>query len=180
MVTYVDDGAERLESSENSLNSDTIVKHERCGSGRREGDTEIPDFLRPVIGAAARASGSMKAAKAFGVSQPSALAMSKGKKHPTAPVDPELKANVNGRIADARDKAVEGVMAALNIIPGKLDDSVKLKDLAGVARDLATVVDKLAPIEEKVQKGNQVIFMLPKERDVADYPVIEVSSVVEE
>jgi hypothetical protein len=179
MSTYVENGEERLQHLGNLL-KEKNVEHKPCGAGRRDGDKELPDFLRVLVGVGAKMSGSPAAAKAFGVSQPTALTASKGKRSPKGPDVPELKESIDGTIADARSKAVAGVMAALDLVPDKIDSSVKLRDLTSVAKDLAFVAEKLAPADEKAQKGNQVIFYMPKEKNVLDYDIIDVTPVSED
>lgn len=178
-MAYVENGEERLQHLGNLL-KEKNVEHKRCGAGRREGDKELPDFLRVLVGIGAKVEGSAQAAKAFGVSQPTALTASKGKRSPNAPAVPELKQAIDGTIADARSRAVDGVMAALDLIPEKIDSSVKLRDLSSVAKDLSFVVEKLSPPDEKMNKGAQVIFYMPKEREIIDYDVIDVQTLTEE
>lgn len=174
MATYVENGEERLTSEDNLL-----VKHDRCGAGRRDGDTEIPDFLRKLIGITTKVSGPTKAAKVFGVSQPTASTAARGEISPGVP-NPELKAHINEKIADARERAVQGVLSALNLVPEKIDGNVKLKDLTQVAKDLSFVADKLAPADEKMPRGAQVIFYTPPAAQLESYDIIDIKPTVVE
>jgi len=119
-------------------------------------------------------------AEAFGVSESSVSAYKEGA-HSTASYN-EPNADLLSKITDHKAKiskrAQRTLMSALReITPDRLA-TVKPRELAGIAKDMAAIISDMEPptqINPSQQNNVQFVFMAPRVREETAYPVIQVS-----
>jgi predicted transcriptional regulator len=137
--------------------------------GRPLGGLEVPNSLRKVIGEESAINGRQNGvalANQFGISPSSVSAYANGS-HSTASYDD--KPNVN-HINDAKlrvaKKARNRLVMALNSLTQEKIESAKVKDIAGVAKDMSVIIRNMEP--EKVNPsgpgGPTFIFYSPQFR----------------
>jgi hypothetical protein len=142
----------------------------------RTGAPEIPNELKPVIGAIARLTSSREAEEEFGVNHTSAAEYAQedfGKKAGDA------KGKVEDEIAPVRKLALSRVSSALSCITEeKLQDN-SAKTLSEIARNLSSVIRNSMPQDKNDdgQKYNFVVFT-PKVREMKQYEGVEVAEAV--
>lgn len=147
--------------------------------GRKEGDVNVPNSLRSVIGATAFEDGRQEAidlGRQFGISPSSVSAYARGATStssydntPNSPVINKSKARVTKR-------AMAKLMGALhNITPEKLANT-SAKELASIAKDMSAVVKTMEPESEKGDNGKQplpqFVVFAPQFRDERSYEVV--------
>lgn len=149
--------------------------------GRGEGNIEVPNTLRNLIGETSLTSGRQEAlelAKNFGVSQSSVSAYTKGAtststidERPNAPVIENIRARIGKR---ARAK----MMMALNHITDEKMRDAKVRDLAGIAKDMSAVVKAMEEADNPMGKGNSgptFVFYSPQLKKEESFDVIHVN-----
>lgn len=148
--------------------------------GRGQGNNEVPEGLRKIIGEESIESGRTSAldlARNFGISDSSVSAYSVGATSTNRYNKPEFKNHINKVKEKIGKKARGKLLAALEeITPEKLA-SAKLRDVSGVARDMSVIIQNMEPAEEKSsdQAGTQFIIYAPQFRQESSFDVIEVS-----
>ena len=149
---------------------------EHSGAGRN-GAKAVPSELRAVIAETALTSPNKEVAKAFGISESSVSAYKNGATSTTTYNQPndELKKHVD----DARDRigkiAQKKLLAALSHITEENLRGSKPRDLAGIAKDMSTVVNNIQPVSNGNNPINaQFIFHSYPSRKEDDYEVIDV------
>lgn len=118
--------------------------------GRGEGNLAVPDSLRKVIGEESAINGRASAldmAKQFGISPSSVSAYANGVTSTATYDKPDV--GLTNHITQAKEKiskrARAKLMSALHhITPAKLAEA-KVRDIAGVARDMSAVIKNLEP-----------------------------------
>jgi hypothetical protein len=132
--------------------------------GRREGDTEVPDSIRKIIGDEGNESGrkgALELSSFFGLSVQSADAYKNGATSTASYNDSNpLKnhiANTRKRIAK---KAARGINRALDALSDDKLSQASAPELASVARALSGVVKDMEPPTESGEKGPQVQFVI--------------------
>lgn len=146
--------------------------------GRKEGDVNVPDSLRQVIGATSVTDGRSEAielGRQFGISPSSVSAYSRGATStssydntPNSPIIDKTRQRVTKR-------AMSKLMGALHhITPEKLANTTA-KELASIAKDMSAVVKTMEPEsdngKEKAQMPQFVVFA-PQFRDERSYQVV--------
>ncbi len=146
--------------------------------GRKEGDVNVPNALREVIGEASFSDGRTSAvdlAQRFGISPSSVSAYSKGATS-TASYDetPNTSVIAKSRVR-VQKRAMGRLMQALqNLTPEKLAET-KARDLAGIAKDMSAVVKQMEPEVEGPDKTKdlpQFLVYAPQFRDERSFDVI--------
>lgn len=145
--------------------------------GRKEGDNNVPDSLRKIIGETSQIDGRQEAlalASHFGISPSSVSAYANGStstdsmdKRPNLPHINKAKEVI---AKQARNK----LRAALNHITNeKLEDS-KAVDLASIARSMSGIVKEMEP-EEVVEKkdGPSFVVYSPQFKQENHYEIIQ-------
>ena len=146
--------------------------------GRKEGDVNVPNSLRQVIGESSFTDGRQEAvalASNFGISPSSVSAYARGAKS-TASYDETPN---NSIVASSRNRVQKRAMNRLmdamkHITPDKLANA-KARDLAGIAKDMSAVIKQMEPDSEPASAGqNQPQFLVyaPQFRDERSYEVI--------
>lgn len=150
------------------------VTHSTIQRGR-SGAT-VPEPLRDTIAALATMPGGptqAQIADAFEVSQPfvsQARSGHVGSKPPNA----ERAAKVKERQGEARDLAMEKLMASLNLCTEEKLADMSAKELGSFARQMAGVAKDVVPGDSSGGPTVQVTIYAPDKRDEAKYKVIDV------
>lgn len=152
--------------------------------GRDEGDNNVPDSLRQIIGEEAIINGRQAAlglAGMFGISPSSVSAYAKGTTSTASYHEP--KQSIISHINKSRRRAIKKASHVLNtsleaITQDKLDYT-DAKDLAGIARDMAAVIKQLEPqAEPESSNAPQFVVFAPQFRDERSYETINVKEPV--
>jgi len=170
MSLFVDDV-----TAEQMLNHETNVVHKLCHDNQRpKGALEIPLEQKAMIGLFSRLEGPSVAAEVFDVSPSSASNFAKGETvHGKG--NPELKAALNDKVKDIHSITAEKLLATLDVMDVELIAQEKPRVQAGIAKDLATVMEKTS---EKGDGGTkvQVIVYAPQPVDSMKFETIEVEA----
>jgi len=150
--------------------------------GRKEGDVNVPDSLRQVIGDTAVTDGRQEAvalAKNFGLSPSAASAYANGATSTASYNEQPNKATINGAKERIAKKARAKLMLALtNLTPDKLAGA-KARDIAGIARDMSQVIKNVEPDTApgvggvNTGGGPAFVFYAPQQREESTYQVIQ-------
>jgi hypothetical protein len=138
--------------------------------GRGGGNNEVPESLRKIIGENVIENGraeTLDMARQFGISDSSVSAYTKGATSTASyhQGNPDLKnhlRNVKEKIVNKASKKLK--LALDEITPDKLE-SVKARDLAGIAKDMSAVIKNLEPAESNDTKstdGPTFVVYAPK------------------
>jgi hypothetical protein len=159
-------------SPENSLTPE-IIPIDR--PGRSEGDVNIPDPLRQIIGEEAVINGRKAAlglAGMFGVSASSVSAYAKGATSTTTydTPKPSIISHINRSRQRASKKASKVLDAALGSITQEKLDYTDAKELAGIAKDMSVIIKNLEPDESQSLRSDspaapQFVIFAPQFRD---------------
>jgi predicted transcriptional regulator len=157
---------------------------EKPTPGRNEGDVNVPDSLRKIIGEEAVINGRQSAlalANMFGVSDSSVSAYAKGATS-TSTID-KPKSSILSHINKSRERSIKRASKKMNealdaITPDKLAD-VKARDLAAIARDMSVVIKNLEP-EKSSGEGEekntpQFVIFAPQFRDERTFETMVVN-----
>lgn len=146
-----------------------VVTKQRAGRGI--GNDEIPDFLRPIIGTAAKLSTSRAAAQEFGVAHATAANYANGKVSQRA--DGDLQAQIDSRIQTVQDVALTKMMVALNLLDEDMMQNKTGVNVSNIAANMGRIVEKTTKKVEQINQGTQVIIYAPQVRSEEKYEVIE-------
>lgn len=159
-IVSSDDFEEELNKAERSpvpeLRPAQVIDINR--GGRSDGDNNVPDSLRKVIGEEATINGRSSAlafAKGFGISPSSVSAYTDGKTSTSSLTkDQKLANHLSSAKLRMALKAKQKLHAALeNLTDNKLADC-KAVDLANVAKAMSGIIKDMTP-EEKGESGGQ-------------------------
>jgi hypothetical protein len=147
--------------------------------GRKEGDVNVPNSLRNVIGESAFTGGRQEAielGERFGISPSSVSAYSRGATSTASYDERPNQSIINKSRIRVQKRAMSRLMDALHhITPEKLG-AAKARDLAGIAKDMSAVVKTLEPeYEDNNKKDNNLptfVVFAPQFRDERQYEVI--------
>ena len=174
-TTVHHDGPTRNESS---IVSQLIPK------GRKDGDVNVPDSLRKIIGETSVIEGRQAAlniAKDFGISASSVSAYAKGATSTTTYDSPtkSIIGHINKSRARAVSKAQKTLNAALESITQDKLDYTDAKDLSGIAKDMSVIIRNLEPTQpaasQSEDKGTQFVIFAPQFRREESFEVINVT-----
>jgi predicted transcriptional regulator len=156
---------------------------DKPSKGRDEGDVNVPDSLRQIIGETAVVDGRQSAlalANMFGISDSSVSAYAKGATS-TASYDTPTK-SIIGHINKSRQRAIKKAGKALTEAIDKIDENklndMSAKELAGIAKDMSVVIKNLEP-QKPMGEGEdkntpQFVIFAPQFRDERSFPSITV------
>jgi hypothetical protein len=152
--------------------------------GRKEGDNNVPDSLRQIIGEESVINGrraALSLAADFGISPSQVSAYAKGATS-TASYDSPSKSIIS-HINKSRQRAIKKAQLTLNgalsaITQDKLDYADP-KDLASIAKDMTVVIKNLEPPQSPVGessdvKAPQFVIFAPQFRDERTFETITV------
>jgi hypothetical protein len=152
-------------------------------SGRKEGDTNIPDSIRAMIGEEALLNGresALKLAADFGISPSSVAAYTNGATS-TASYDkpsPTITSVISAARSRAIKRASKTLNGALNSITQEKLDNLDADKLSGVAKDMSVIIKNLEPknpeSDPTAKTGPQFVIFAPQFRDERSYDKITV------
>lgn len=158
----------------------TIVEKE--SPGRKEGDNNVPESLRKIIGEDAVINGRQSAiglASMFGVSPSSVSAYAKGATSTTNYNEP--KVDLVTHLNKSRGRAIKRASKTLNSALGSITqdklDYADAKDLSTIAKDMSVVIRNLEPqvVPTGESKTNQqFVIFAPTFKDEKSFEVIDV------
>lgn len=150
--------------------------------GRAPGDNNIPESLRKIIGENALESGSADTkslTRAFGISDSSLSAYKNGSTSTTSYNSPksELKNHINKTKQRISIKAKNRLVSALNQITDEKLADAKVRDLAGVAKDMSAIIKDMEPdVDKNNSNPSGPVFMVyaPQFKSEDSFDVIHV------
>jgi hypothetical protein len=158
-------------------------KVEESPRGRSEGDMNVPDSLRQIIGETAVVDGrqaALKLANQFGISPSSVSAYANGATSTTTYDTPSksIFSHINKSRARAIKRAQKTLNGALSAITQEKLDYSDAKDLSGIAKDMAVVIKNLEPekvVDESAAKQTpQFVIYAPQFKQENSFEVIDV------
>jgi predicted transcriptional regulator len=171
-----------FDSEFNKLNKSEVRKEAEIIDaptiGRGNGNIEVPDTLRKVIGEESAVNGRQSAvelAKSFGLSPSSVSAYAVGAKSTATIADRPNSTHITDAKERVSKVARRRLMSALHHITGEKLSEAKAKDLAGVAKDMAAVIRIMEPTpqsSEVVNNGPTFVFYSPQHRKEESFDVV--------
>lgn len=160
----------------------TII--ESPSKGRSEGDTNVPESLRKIIGEESVINGRKEAlalAREFGISPSSVSAYAKGATS-TASYDtpkPAIIDHINKSRSRAIKRAGHVLTKALGAITQEKLDFTDADKLSGIAKDMSAIIKNLEPPKSSdstpdAGKGAQFVIFAPQFRDERTFEHITV------
>lgn len=140
--------------------------------GRVDGDNNLPDSLRKIIGEDAAVNGSKDSlGQMLGVSNSSISAYKNGATSTASYNEPkpDLLAHITRGKAVAIKRATHKMKLALSHITEEKLEGAKAKDLAGIAKDMSALVRNLEPEKEVGNKNVVFQFFAPQPRSIDSY-----------
>jgi hypothetical protein len=152
--------------------------------GRSDGDVNVPESLRKIIGETSVLEGRQAAlglAKSFGISPSSVSAYANGATSTKSYNEPksDIIKHINKSRARASKKANHVLNAALNAISQDKLDYADATDLSGIAKDMSVIIKNLEPKDDSANQiqANQPQFTIyaPSFRDERSFEIIQVT-----
>jgi len=151
--------------------------------GRKDGDIEVPDSLRKIIGEEALLNGRASAvqlAAEFGLSPSSASAYAVGATSTSSynQPKPSILSHINKSRERATKKAAKTLNAALAAITQEKLDYLDADKVSGIAKDMSVIIKNLEPKVASPDEGNkqpQFVIFAPQFRDERSFDMITVS-----
>lgn len=161
------------------VESHEIAIIQEINRGRGEGNIEVPNGLRKIIGDESVTQGrasALELANNFGISPSSVSAYAQGA-HSTSSIDtkPDISGIITAKLRIAK-KARNRLVTALNAItPDKISEA-KVKDIAGVAKDMSAIIKNMEPESGRnvSENGPTFIFYSPQFRKEEHFDVVQV------
>jgi predicted transcriptional regulator len=152
--------------------------------GRDQGDVNVPDSLRKIIGEEAVLNGRQNAlglAGMFGISPSSVSAYANGATSTTTYDTPSksIVSHLNKSRARAVKRASKTLNAALESLTQEKLDYTDAKDLSGIAKDMSVIIKNLEPpptqtSDESKPSSPQFVIFAPQFRQENSFETIEV------
>lgn len=148
--------------------------------GRGKGDKAVPMPLRKLIGSTAVTDGNKEAkelAKNFDVSDSSISAYKNGATSTASYNEPnqELEKHTNSARTKISEAAQKILLASIDSITPEKLAAAKLREVAGVARDMSAVVKNIEPSSEGDGTNVQFVLFAPRVKEEKEYEIIDVS-----
>lgn len=155
-----------------------LARVEPLYRGGKTPGSGIPDKVKLLIGLVTRESGPTVAAREFGVSKVHAATLGKGQTDPKN-LNPDLRERLDTLSGNVQENAIDKLCRVLNIIDpdGNEAQDLKIGQKASLAKDLATVVDKLSPRDARglAVQQNAFIVYAPGPQEKPKFDVIELN-----
>lgn len=155
---------------------------EKPSKGRNDGDVNVPDSLRALIGEEAVINGRQAAlglASSFGISASSVSAYAKGATSTKTYDTPSqsIISHINKSRRRAIKKASHTLNSALSSISQDKLDYADAKDLSAIAKDMSVIIKNLEPQQtvESNDKAPQFVIYAPQFKDERTFEVINVN-----
>ena len=180
-IGLVDDSQFESELESLRKESHAVVVDKPKEHGRNNGDVNVPDSLRKIIGEEAVINGrqsALRLASDFGVSASSVSAYAKGATSTTTYHEP--KQSIIQHINKSRQRAIKRASVTLNSALGSITqeklDYADAKDLSGIAKDMSVIIKNLEPQAEvsSEAKAPQFVIFAPQFRDERSFETIQV------
>lgn len=172
-ILIVNDEEFEAERKKFENKEDSFVVHE-INHGRNENDTNVPQPIRELIVEDALEGATAESlSKIYNVSPSSVSAYKNGA---TSTASYRQK---NSKLIAAKDRvsnrAYNRLNEALKALGTKNLSDEKPKDIASIAKDMATVAEKMSPKVDGAKDGPQVHLHLyaPKMKQITDYEIVE-------
>ena len=152
--------------------------------GRKDGDIEVPDSLRKIIGEEALLNGRASAvqlAAEFGLSPSSASAYAVGATSTSSynQPKPSILSHINKSRERATKKAAKTLNAALAAITQEKLDYLDADKVSGIAKDMSVIIKNLEPkVDPSGSSGStqpQFTIYAPQFRDERSFEFIQVT-----
>lgn len=148
--------------------------------GRGEGNNQVPDSLRKIIGEEHTINGrsaGIALAESFGISHSSESAYANGATSTTSYDKTPNKNHINDAKTRVVKKARNKLFAALNNITNDKLENTKARELAGIAKDMSAVIKNMEPDSPvgKESNGPTFVFFAPLPIREDKFDVIEVT-----
>lgn len=166
-----------------STSNESVQIIDKPSKGRSDGDVNVPDSLRKIIGEEAVINGRQSAlglAGMFGISASSVSAYANGATSTKSYDQPSSP--IQSHISKARERAIRRASKTLNGALGAITqeklDYTDADKLAGIAKDMSVIIKNLEP--EKVINTDdgpktQFVIYAPQFRREESFDVIDVS-----
>jgi hypothetical protein len=181
-VVSDEDFQKELESLNGKVVPSTSVSIiEKPIKGRNEGDNNVPESLRKIIGEEAVINGRASAlglAGMFGISPSSVSAYTNGATSTKSYHSPDQ--GITSHISKSRERAIRRASKTLNASLGAITqeklDYTDADKLAGIAKDMSVIIKNLEPekVMESNQPNQQFVIYAPQFRDERAYETINV------
>lgn len=159
----------------------TVV--DKPSRGRSDGDNNVPNSLRQIIGEESVINGRQSAlqiAEQFGISPSQVSAYAKGATS-TASYDSPSKSLIS-HINKSRERAIKKASKTLNAALGAITqdklDYTDARDLSGIAKDMSVIIKNLEPQVTPAEQGDtkqpQFVIFAPQFRDERTFETIQV------
>jgi len=151
--------------------------------GRGKGNVEIPEALRMIIGEESVINGrasALELAQNFGISASSVSAYSKGATSTASIDNPTLEqlTHINKAKLRVGKRAKAKLLLALTHITEEKLANAKVHEVSGVARDMATIMTKMEPVNagdmSMNNSGPTFVFFKPETKSEDDYSTVHV------
>lgn len=163
---------ERLQPKPTTIERPNVTIVEKDTGGRNEGDLNVPDSLRKMLGEEAVINGRQSAlelANVFGISPSSVSSYQKGITGYTPEGVARNKPSIIEHINRSRERAIKKAQKKLssaidNITDDKLQEA-NGRELAGIAKDMSVVIKNLEPDsarEDDGAKAPQFVIFAPQ------------------
>jgi len=164
---------------EPEISAEVVVKEKK---GRKDGDVNVPDSLRAIIGEEALLNGRSSAvalAGEFGISPSSASAYAVGATSTSSYNAPKqsILSVINKSRERATRRAAKTLNAALGSITQEKLDYMDADKLSGVAKDMSVIIKNLEPkqVESSGAAQPQFTIYAPQFRDERSFEFIQVT-----
>ena len=162
---------DQFEDELRRINKPAVIEAEivdKPHKGRSEGDVNVPESLRKIIGETSVIDGRQEAlalAEMFDISKSSVSAYAKGSTSTASYQSPSkaILAHINKARARASKKAGKVLSSALDSITPEKLENLSARNLAGVAKDMSAVIKNLEPPAEATitpEGGNRPQFVI--------------------
>jgi len=140
--------------------------------GRREGDENVPSFIREIAAQAAQFEPTSVVAKNLGLSKSQVDQYKDGCVTP-GEKDTALSQAIDKKLDSVRELAINKLVASLNGINDDKLGKLKATELAQVAANMSKVVDSSAK-KDKGTGVDRIIVFAPEQKTETHYTTIEV------
>ena len=155
---------------------------EKPHRGRSDGDNNVPDSLRQIIGEESVINGrasALQLARDFGVSPSSVSAYANGATSTKSYDQPKssIIQHINKSRARATKKAARVMASALSAITQEKLDYTDARDLSGIAKDMSAIIKNLEPPQiagNNSEVNQQFVIYAPTFRREESFDVIDV------
>lgn len=166
-----------------SVNTDVPIIIDIPTRGRKDGDNNVPESLRKIIGETAVIDGRQEAialADMFGISKSSVSAYANGATSTTSYDKP--KSSIIDHINKSRRRSIKKAQSTLDLALGSISqdklDYTDAKDLSAIAKDMSVIIKNLEPDKNtEVTDGKvtpQYVIYAPQFRDERSFDTINV------